>query len=1038
MRKFLLFIVCFVCFVCFNTSVFSQFIENNRQIGDGKELIRTDFDLSHGFEENKGQIFDEDGKFRSDVYFVSNISGASVFFTNEGVVFYFKKIESSEFDKIRSGVIPNPYSDKEWEDIMKQISNDEYKGDLINREGEFYRIDITFPGATFSSPLGENEMFEKRNYFNPQHPDGLMNIPIFESIRYANVYPGIDLIFYVKSGKLKYDFEISAKADPSLIKILYKGQENVSIDEEGNAVVKILPGQIIEDTPLSFQNGEIIESEFIVSNDTIMFQLGEYDRTQPVTIDPSLSWSTYFYDGSTSAASSYTNPVWDSDGNMFIVQNTYNNTNFPVINPGGEYIQTGGSTGLQLTIMKFNSSKQIVWATYYASSQSASLNYSNQCVTMDKNSNLYIIGSVFYVYANPPASFPLQDMGGGAYYETEQGNNRNFILKFSSAGMRLWATMFNKTSGSSSSGLDLCGITIDNNDKLVITGETYTPPSWNPMPLANPGGSHYYHGTSVESSVPTLHRFSATGVLEWSTYICQGAVDDYNGNNTAIDIDANNNIFIGGSGSGSYTTVNPGGAYVDGVACGNGRKIQIFKFANNGSLNWCTLYGGVYISGSMLWQDCRDLKVASNGDVILVGRANATNFPWYNPGGGAFYKNTLSTGSSAVCDGVILQFSNGGVRKWATYCGGNGISDGTDFKGLAIDENDNIFVSGISRTTNTFPTLSLAGSYNQSSQTGDYAVVLSQFNISGVQKWASYFGNKTYMSSGGLGLNSTVCGTTLVQCGVLDNAYTITTVDPGGGAYFHSDKEGASGQTDFIAEFDISNFESTPPTSISGTTTICSGDNTMLTAVGGISAPGATYQWYAGGCGSGAVLGIASALSVAPSTTTTYYVRRVGTCNTTSCANVTVTVNTNVGITSATATTSPICSSATTTITANGIVGTGATLTWYTGTGGTGTILGSANPLTVGPGTYYARVTGTCGSPVEASVTVDSNIDVGITSATAAASPICSSATTTITANGIVGTGATLTWYTGTGGTGTILGSANPLTVGPGTYYARV
>ena len=45
-----------------------------------------DINLNQGFEENMGQIFDESGKFRSDVFFVAYFSGANVFFTNEGLV----------------------------------------------------------------------------------------------------------------------------------------------------------------------------------------------------------------------------------------------------------------------------------------------------------------------------------------------------------------------------------------------------------------------------------------------------------------------------------------------------------------------------------------------------------------------------------------------------------------------------------------------------------------------------------------------------------------------------------------------------------------------------------------------------------------------------------------------------------------------------------------------------------------------------------------------------------------------------------------
>jgi len=761
-----------------------------------------------GFEENKGQIFDETGKPRSDVYFVAHFSGANIFFTNNGVVFDFYKVEPSRYEKILSGKIPNPYSEKEWEDIRHKFSNGEYNEDDVKAKGEHYRVDITFPGANLNKPDGEQEELEKHNYYNPHYPDGLRDVSLFKKIRFKNVYKGTDLVFYVNNGQLKYDFEVSANADPSLIKILYKGHEHIEIDQKGDARIKILPGEIIEKAPVSIQNGKIIESKFRVNNDTIEIQTGDYDHTQPLTIDPALAWATYFYDGITSAAFTYTNPVWDSNGNMFMVFDTYNTTTFPLVNPGGSsyYQSTPGSTGLQFVIMKLNTSRQIIWATYYASSQSASTNFTNHGLAIDQSDNIYTVGNVFYVYGSPAPSFPLYNPGG-AYYETTQGNSRNFILKFSSSGQRLWATMFN-TTGASSSGLNLYGVTIDKNNKLLISGTTYTPASWQPIPLATPGGSYYYKSAPPESQVPSLHRFNTSGALEWSTYVSQGASGTYCGSFSSVAVDASNNIFMASDANSAYTLVNPGSAYQDGTVTG-GRKISIFKFASVGSISWCTLYGGTTSANSILWQDVRDLKVASNGDVFLAGRVNTTNFPTYDPGG-AYIKSTLSTGSTSVCDGVIMQFSNNGVRKWATYYGGNGTSDGTDFMGLGIDGSNNIVVSGISRST-SFPTLFKAGSYNQSAMSADYAIVLAQFNINGVRQWASYFGTQTYMLSGGFGIANGLCGQTkLMQFGYVENAYSITTSDPGAGAYYQSGKEGATGQTDIFVELADGGSSGTP------------------------------------------------------------------------------------------------------------------------------------------------------------------------------------------------------------------------------------
>ena len=83
---------------------------------------------------------------------------------------------------------------------------------------------------------------------------------------------------------------------------------------------------------------------------------------------------------------------------------------------------------------------------------------------------------------------------------------------------------------------------------------------------------------------------------------------------------------------------------------------------------------------------------------------------------------------------------------------------------------------------------------------------------------------------------------------------------------------------------------STQPTSISGTSTVCGGISTTLTAVGGTDGTGASYEWFSGSCG-GTAAGTGVSITVAPTATTTYFVRRTGTCNTTPCASQTVTVN---------------------------------------------------------------------------------------------------------------------------------------------------
>ena len=83
------------------------------------------------------------------------------------------------------------------------------------------------------------------------------------------------------------------------------------------------------------------------------------------------------------------------------------------------------------------------------------------------------------------------------------------------------------------------------------------------------------------------------------------------------------------------------------------------------------------------------------------------------------------------------------------------------------------------------------------------------------------------------------------------------------------------------------------PSSISGPTTICHGNSTTLTEVGGSLSIGASYEWFSGTCG-GASAGSGTAITVTPTATTNYYVRAsAGThCPATACLPITVTLPT--------------------------------------------------------------------------------------------------------------------------------------------------
>ena len=245
-----------------------------------------------------------------------------------------------------------------------------------------------------------------------------------------------------------------------------------------------------------------------------------------------------------------------------------------------------------------------------------------------------------------------------------------------------------------------------------------------------------------------------------------------------------------------------------------------------------------------------------------------------------------------------------------------------------------------------------------------------------------------------------------------------------------------SNTTGGITQLITVNSLSTAPTVITGTTTICNGGSTTLTVSGGSLGTGASWTWYSGSCG-GTLVGTGSSVTLSPTSTTSYYVRSEGTCNTTTCASTTVTVNTAPTAPTGISGTSTICSGSTTTLTATGgSAGSGCSYEWGTGsTVGSNTISGATSisyttAALSSSTTYWVRRVGTAPcSNTTGGITQLITVNTAPTAPTgiSGTSTICSGSTTTLTASGgTEGSGCSYEWGTGsTVGSNTISGATS-------------
>ena len=72
---------------------------------------------------------------------------------------------------------------------------------------------------THAVATGEEELPGKSNYFIGNDPrKWRTNVPTYAKVKYRNIYPGVDLVYYGnQSGQLEYDFVLAPGADPSAI-----------------------------------------------------------------------------------------------------------------------------------------------------------------------------------------------------------------------------------------------------------------------------------------------------------------------------------------------------------------------------------------------------------------------------------------------------------------------------------------------------------------------------------------------------------------------------------------------------------------------------------------------------------------------------------------------------------------------------------------------------------------------------------------------------------------------------------------------------
>ncbi len=573
------------------------------------------------------------------------------------------------------------------------------------------------------------------NYFLGNDPKNWhSNIPQYSRVVAKDVYPGIDMVYYGRQGRLEYDFVLKPGADPGLIRLAYSGPRGIHLDGEGDLYLGKGLGAAVFEAPVAYQdlagrrmtvNGRYA----LVGRGIIGFRMGTYDRTQPLVIDPVLAYSTFL--GGIRQEEG-TGIAVDVGGNAYIVGYT-DSTNFPIT--AGAFQHT--IAGFNAFVTKLNpTGTALVYSTYLGGITAEPgltlgwpVNQGN-AIALDAGGNAYVTG--FTGTTNYPTT-------PGAFQTAVGGNYDAFVTKLNPTGSAL---VYSSYLGGSQND-EGTGIAVDAGGNAYVEGdvsspnfpttpgayETVAPPlSGLFITKVNPNGtglvySTYLNGTDVSNGFgialdpaddayivgytlggfPTtpgaFQTIFATGAsdimvtelnpsgsgLVYSTYL-GGNGNNYGG---VIAVDSAGNAYVGGSTNATNYPITAG-AY---QTVQKGQNAVVTKLnAGGASLAYSTYLGGTVAEYAY------GLAVDPSGDAFVSGWTASSDYP-ATPGA---FQTTLG-GSQ---DAFLFELNPTGTNLlYSTYLGGSSIEYG---QGLAMDGSGGLYITGMTTSAN-FPTT--AGAY---------------------------------------------------------------------------------------------------------------------------------------------------------------------------------------------------------------------------------------------------------------------------------------------------------------------------------------
>ncbi len=544
-------------------------------------------------------------------------------------------------------------------------------------------VGMRFLDANLSPEItAEHQLEGKTNYLIGSDPKNWrIDIPNFQRVRYRNIYNGVDAVFYGSQRELEYDFVVMPNAEPGEIGLQFYGADSININDSGDLVFKFSDGVLTQHTPVAFQeiNGERVEVavnynvERTSMNGTdwkIGFEVGDYDNTVPLVIDPVLSYSTFLggVGGDTGRGIAI-----DSGGNAYIGGYTNSTSQFPLV--GAFQNQNPGGNAAFVT--KINSSgTAFLYSTYLTGSSLG--NTIGRAIAVDSTGSAYLTG-ITQSCNFPTTAGAFLAAGGPAC----GGNFKGFVAKLNPAGNGLSYGTYIADQNYNFNG-EIMAIALDNTNNAYLAGfsDTTTFPTttgaFHSPPVAGSGNDSF------------VVRLNANGSgLIYSTFLGGGNTNQADAFGlqssfaNSIALDASNNVVVAGHTTAANFPV--AGTATQPFYAGF-RDAFVTKLNSTGT----ALIYSTYLGGSDRDGEPASVALDPQGNAYISLSTSSSNFPVtptafrpfkdgnaffaalakLDPNGGLVYSTFVGTGNSDL--GLFDVAVDAGGDAYITGGGGTG------------------------------------------------------------------------------------------------------------------------------------------------------------------------------------------------------------------------------------------------------------------------------------------------------------------------------------------------------------------------------